>query len=145
MLGGNLVGMLHPSETDIAPLATITATGSPNGGAVSALVDGNNSTYCSYQGTGASFIFDFGATKRNLCKLRLSVNAGTGSVWCKLCYSDDLGVTWLDTNLTSVTQPLGATITDYAVNDFGFHRHWGLLSSIGIQFTTVGMFPRLFF
>lgn len=135
------------SNTDIAPLASLSATGSASTGNLSYLVDGNNSTIAAYNGgTPPSFIFDFGAASpRNIWKLRLGLNAGTvNPMAVRLVYSDD-GATWTPTNQPAISKALETTITDHLVDNFGQHRFWALqaLSGSWIQFTTVEMYPRI--
>lgn len=134
------------STTDIAPLAAWSATGSASTGNLANLVDGNNSTVASYSGGApAAFVADFGATPRNLWRVRLGLNAGTiNPMLCRLVYSDD-GATWTPTNQSAISKALESAITDHLVDNYGVHRFWALqaVSGAWIQFTTVEFYPRI--
>lgn len=135
------------SNTDIAPLATLSAIGSQNGGhALPYLVDGNNTTLASFSGTLPAFIFDFGsANPRNIWKLRLGLNGGTiNPLPVRFAYSDD-GGSWVNTNQSAISKTLDTTITDHLVDNFGSHRFWALMPTSGswIQFTTIELYPRI--
>lgn len=134
------------STTDIAPLAAWSATGSASTGNLANLVDGNNATVASYSGGApAAFVADFGATPRNLWRVRLGLNAGTiNPMLCRLVYSDD-GATWTPTNQSAISKALESAITDHLVDNYGVHRFWALqaVSGAWIQFTTVEFYPRI--
>lgn len=144
---GQQVGSLFNSPVDLAPGAAISYIGTLYAGPVSNLVDGNNTSIATLSlPSSGIWIFDF-TRPRSMWRASLGLNGGTHVMYCKIVYSDD-GVTWFDTNQDSIIKNIEAAITDYALNDCGPHRFWGVADRFTaypyvLQFTTISFYERV--